>query len=54
MVSRKLMGAWAAFDFLLLVAGTVVLSLSLIWKAENPLLNLVITPGFLTGTFPHA
>lgn len=48
MVSKKLMGAWAAIDFLLLVAGTVALSLSLVWRAPNTLLNLVLTPNFLT------
>ncbi|KAG6909819.1 hypothetical protein DXG01_015092 [Tephrocybe rancida] len=48
MVSRKLMGAWAALDFLLLAAGAVALALSIVWRAENTLMNLVLTPTYLT------
>jgi len=49
MVSRKLMGVWAGLDFLLLAAGAVALALSIVWRAENPLMNLVLTPTYLTA-----
>jgi hypothetical protein len=49
MVSKKLMGVWAVLDFLLLAAGAVALSLSLVWRADNPIMNLVLTPGYLTS-----
>ncbi|GLB35154.1 putative tetraspanin [Lyophyllum shimeji] len=51
MPSRKLMGVWVALDFLLLAAGAVTLALALAWKAEhaNTLLNLVLTPNYLTA-----
>jgi hypothetical protein len=49
MVSRKLMGVWAALDFLLLIAGAVALSLSLIWRAPNTLMNMVLSPADLTA-----
>ncbi|KAF5387161.1 hypothetical protein D9615_001695 [Tricholomella constricta] len=48
MVSRKLMGVWAVLDFLLLAAGAVALALSIVWRAENTLMNLVLTPAYLT------
>jgi len=48
MVSRKLIGVWAALDFLLLAAGAVCLALSLVWRADNTLLNIVLTPAYLT------
>lgn len=43
------MGVWAALDFLLLAAGAVALSLSIVWKAQNTLMNLVLTDNYLTG-----
>jgi len=49
MVSRKLLGIWAGLDFLLLVAGAVTIALSVVWKAENLMLNLVLTPNYLTA-----
>jgi len=49
MVSRKLMGVWAALDFLLLIAGAVALSLSLIWRAPNTLMNMILSPADLTA-----
>jgi len=42
------MGTWAVLDFLLLAAGAVTLTLSLVWRAENTLMNLVLTPSYLT------
>jgi len=42
------MGVWAGLDSLLLAAGAVALALSLVWRAENTLLNLVLTPEYLT------
>jgi len=47
MVSRRLMGVWAGLDFLLLAAGAVTIALSLAWRAENLMLNLVLTPNYL-------
>jgi len=49
MVSRKLMGVWAGLDFLLLAAGAVTIALSIVWRAENLLLNMVLTPDYLTS-----
>jgi len=43
------MGAWIALDFLLLAAGAVALALSIVWRAENTLMNMVITPNYLTS-----
>jgi len=43
------MGAYAFFDFFLLVSGVIALTLSLIWRAENPLLNIILTPNYLTA-----
>jgi hypothetical protein len=43
------MGVWAALDFLLLVAGAVALSLSLVWRAQNTLMNMILSPADLTG-----
>lgn len=48
MVSRKLMGVWAVLDFLLLAAGAVAVALSIAWRAKNTLLNLVLTPNYLS------
>ncbi|KAG6878790.1 hypothetical protein C0993_008089 [Termitomyces sp. T159_Od127] len=48
MVSRKLIGVWAALDLFLLAAGVVAVALSIVWRAENTLLNLVLTPNYLT------
>lgn len=42
------MGVWAVLDFFLLAAGAVALALSLVWRRENLLLNLVLTPSYLT------
>ncbi|KNZ75305.1 hypothetical protein J132_03515 [Termitomyces sp. J132] len=47
MVSRKLMGVWAALDLFLLAAGAVAVALSVAWRAENTLLNFVLTPNYL-------
>ncbi|KAG5645874.1 hypothetical protein DXG03_005021 [Asterophora parasitica] len=49
MVSRKLLGVWAALDFFLLAAGAVSLALSIVWRAENTLMNLVLAPAYLTN-----
>lgn len=48
MVSRTLMGFWAGLDFLLLAAGAVTIALSIAWRAENTLMNLVLTDNYLT------
>ena len=49
MVSRALLGLWAAFDFLLLAAGALSISLSIVWRAPNVLMNMVLSPSDLTG-----
>jgi len=43
------MGVWAIFDLLLLAAGAVALSLSLVWKGDNPSMNMVLTSSYLTS-----
>ncbi|KAF9459365.1 tetraspanin Pls1 family [Collybia nuda] len=49
MVSRKLMGVWAVLDFLLLAAGAVTIALSIVWRAPNTLMNMVLSPADLTA-----
>jgi hypothetical protein len=49
MVSRVLMGVWAALDFLLLAAGAVALALSIVWRRPDLLMNMVLTTADLTG-----
>jgi hypothetical protein len=49
MVSRKLMGIWAGLDFLLLAAGVISIALSIVWRAPNILLNMVISNIDLTA-----
>ncbi|KXN90494.1 hypothetical protein AN958_04166 [Leucoagaricus sp. SymC.cos] len=48
MVSRVLMGVWAAFDFLLLAAGAVALALSIVWRRPDLLMNMVLSNADLT------
>jgi len=43
MVSKKLTGAYAFSTFLLLVAGALIIALSIIWRAPNLLRNLIIS-----------
>lgn len=43
------MGVWVGLDFLLLAAGVVTIALSLVWRAENLMLNMVLTPNYLTS-----
>ncbi|PFH49096.1 hypothetical protein AMATHDRAFT_48971 [Amanita thiersii Skay4041] len=49
MVSRKLLGVWVALDILLLAAGVVALVLSIVWRAPNTLMNMVLSPEDLTA-----
>jgi hypothetical protein len=49
MVSRKLIGVWAVLDVLLLASGAVALALSIIWRAPNLLMNMVLSPSDLTA-----
>ncbi|KAK0445407.1 tetraspanin Pls1 family [Armillaria borealis] len=49
MVSRKLMGVWACLDVFLLAAGVVSLALSLVWRAPNILMNMVLSNSDLTA-----
>jgi len=43
------MGVWAVLDCLLLAAGAVAVSLSIAWRAENTLMNMVLSPADLTA-----
>jgi len=49
MVSKVLLGVWAALDVLLLAAGAVALALSIVWRAPNILMNMVLSPADLTA-----
>jgi len=49
MVSRNLMIVWGVLDFLLLAAGAVALALSIVWRAENVLMNMVLSNADLTA-----
>jgi len=43
------MGVWVALDFLLLAAGVVSVALSIVWRAPNILLNMVLSNRNLTA-----
>lgn len=49
MVSKRLMLAWAFFDFCLLAAGIITVALSFIWRQPDVLLNLTFNSFELTG-----
>ncbi|TFK42782.1 tetraspanin Pls1 family, partial [Crucibulum laeve] len=49
MVSKRLMGVWAVLDFLLLAAGVVTIALSIVWRAPNILMNMVLSSADLTA-----
>lgn len=49
MVSRKLMAAFAFFDVCLLAAGVVSLVLSIVWRAPDVLMNMVLSNASLTA-----
>lgn len=49
MVSRKLMGAFACFDFFLLAAGVICVVLSIVWRAPDVLMNMTISKADLTA-----
>jgi hypothetical protein len=51
MVSKRLMGVWAFFDFTLLAAGAVCIALSIVWRETNVLMNMVLSNADLTGSF---
>jgi len=44
------MGAWVALDILLLAASVLTLALSIVWRAPNILMNMVLSTADLTGT----
>lgn len=50
MVSKALMGVWVAFDILLLAACALTLALSVVWRAPNILINMVLSSAALKGT----
>jgi len=43
------MGFWVFVDFLLLAAGVMSIALSIVWRAPSILMNLTLSPRFLTG-----
>jgi len=47
MVSKRLMGVWAVLDFSLLAAGVASVVLSIVWRAPNLLVNMVLPSGNL-------
>jgi len=49
MVSKRLMGVWVALDFLLLAAGAVAVALSIVWRAPNLMMNMVLSSADLTA-----
>lgn len=49
MVSKSLMGVWVALDVLLLLAGVLSVALSIVWRAPNILMNMVLSPADLTA-----
>ena len=54
MVSKSLMGVWVALDVLLLLAGVLSVALSIVWRAPNILMNMVLSPADLTGAlYPY-
>jgi ABC-type multidrug transport system permease subunit len=50
MVSKALMGVWVALDTLLLAASVLTLGLSVVWRAPNILINMVLSSAGLNGT----
>jgi len=43
------MGAWVALDLCLLAAGVLALALSIVWRAPNVLMNMVLSSADLTA-----
>lgn len=48
MVSKGLIAVWGVLDFLMLAAGGATIALSVLFKAPNPIRNLVLTDFDLT------
>ena len=53
MVSKALMGVWFALDILLLGASVLTLALSVVWRAPNILINMVLSSAALNGAIYH-
>ncbi|KAG0706357.1 hypothetical protein DFH29DRAFT_901977 [Suillus ampliporus] len=49
MLSKKLIGAWAFFDMCLMAAGVLSLTLSIVWRRPDLLLNLTFSSMVLTS-----
>lgn len=49
MVSRTLMAVWGVLDFSLLVAAIISIVLSIVWRAPNVLMNMVLSDADLTA-----
>jgi len=43
------MVVWGVLDFLLLVAGVIAIVFSIVWRAPNILMNMVVSPSDLTA-----
>ena len=50
MDSKALMGVWVALDILLLAACVLTLALTVVWRAPNILINMVLSSAALNGT----
>jgi hypothetical protein len=49
MDSKALMGVWVALDVLLLAACVLTLALTVVWRAPNILINMVLSSAALNG-----
>jgi len=49
MVSRKLIGVWAFLDVTVLAAGVVSLAASIIYRKQDLLMNMILTPSILNA-----
>ena len=49
MDSKALMGVWVALDILLLAACVLTLVLTVVWRAPNILINMVLSSAALNG-----
>lgn len=52
MVSRKLMAVWGVLDFLLLATGGASIAFAILFKAPNPVRNLVLSDFDLNRACP--
>jgi hypothetical protein len=43
MVSKRLLAVWGVLDFLMLATGGAAIAISVLFKASNPIRNLILT-----------